>query len=61
MARGSGAAGAAAVGVGKEFGRMPKLLIGLLVLIVVMVAVNAVLTQQPAKPALKVMQGGKAS
>lgn len=39
---------------------MPKLLLGVLVLIVVVVAVNAVLTQQ-GRPALKVMQGGKAS
>ena len=37
---------------------MPKLLIGVLVLIVVVVAVNAVLTQS-GKPALTVLQGGK--
>lgn len=36
---------------------MPKLLIGALILIVVVVAVNAVLTQ---KPNLTVIQGGKA-
>lgn len=39
---------------------MPKLLIGVLVLIVVVVAVNAVLTQS-GKPPLQVLQGGKAS